>query len=351
MKYNFIILRILLAMVLFLMMAQSNLWADTEAHLVLAVGYRAFLLATPFFVHFGYSRGMSASLLLGIVALGLAYFSFNAWALGLFALSMAVSGYICKFSNSQTTKGAADNKVALNIGSLAAGFLILMTQQKDILIGLSIVALLAALFFSTRIKWDLKKEMQSPPIAKKKINFLHLAGWSLIGVATGIKLTGVFTILPQYLIHKMGILPNWFGTMLIINSLGVIFVQHRVLNYMGRSKRNLTLWLSTSAMILLAIPAFFHVEKEMGAILWIGLLTLGECALSHYDTVAKNQGYLFPKELMVGVGSFLTVYLGREFPEWSALSGSLGTVCLLIGFALTKTSFLFAFIFDRKLAS
>lgn len=351
MKYNFMILRILMAMVLFLMMAQSNLWADTQTHLVLAVGYRALLLATPFFVHFGYSRGLSTSLLLGIFALGFAYFSFNAWALGLFALSMAVSGYICKFSNSQTTRGAADNKVALNIGSLAAGLLILKTQDKNILIGLSILALIVALFFSTRIKWDLKKEVQAHSFSKNKINILHLTGWSLIGIATGIKLTGVFTILPQYLIHKMGILPNWFGTMLIINSLGVIFIQHRVLKYLGQAKRNWTLWLSTSAMLLLALPALFRVENKMGAILWIGLLTLGECALSHYDTVAKNQGYLFPKELMVGVGSFLTVYLGREFPEWSALSGTLGTVCLLLGFALTKTSFPFAFIFDRKLAS
>ena len=323
-------------MVLFLIMAQSNIWADTETHLVLAVGYRALLLATPFFVHFGYSRGMSVSLLLGILALGFAYFSFNSWALLLFALSMAVSGYICKFSNSHTAKGAADNKVALNIGSLAAGLLILWTQQKDILIGISILALLMALFFSTRINWDLKKEHHSSTLPLKKISFLHLAGWSLIGIATGIKLTGVFTILPQYLIHKMGILPNWFGSMLIINSIGVIFVQHRILSYLGRSKRNLTLLLSTSAMLLLAIPSFFHVATQTGAILWIGLLTLGECALSHYDTVAKNQGYLFPKELMVGVGSFLTVYLSREFPEWSGLSGGIGTACLLLGFVLTR---------------
>ncbi len=356
MKYNFIILRVLMALVLFLIMAQSNVWADTQSHLVLAVGYRALLVLTPFFVHFGYSKGMSISLLLGVLALGLAYFSFNTWALGIFALSMAVSGYICKFSNSQTIKGAADNKVALNIGSLAAGVLILWTQQKDILIGLSILALLVAYFFSTRIDWDVKKEIQLPTLCRQKINLFRLAGWSLIGIATGIKLTGVFTILPQYLIHKTGTLPNWFGAMLIINSLGVIFVQHQVLNYLGRSKKNLTLLLSTSAMILLAIPSLFNVENQMGAILWIALLTLGECALSHYDTVAKNQGYLFPKELMVGVGSFLTVYLGREFPEVSGLSGGLGAACLLIGFALTKAptsgrKYLKLFTFDRDLAS
>ncbi len=228
-------------MVLFLIMAQSNVWADTETHLVLAVGYRALLVATPFFVHFGYSRGMSISLMIGILSLLLAYFSFNALALGLFSLGMAVGGYICKFSNSHTTKGAADNKVALNIGSLAAGFLLLWTQEKNILIGLSIVALMVALYFSTFIDWDLSKVTQSTTLLKKKNNFLHLIGWSLIGIATGIKLTGVFTILPQFLIHKMGILPNWFGSLLIINSLGVIFVQHRVLKYLGGSKRNWTL--------------------------------------------------------------------------------------------------------------
>ncbi len=47
---------------------------------------------------------------------------------------------------------------------------------------------------------------------------------------------------------------------------------------------------------------------------------------------------LFQVETLVGVGSFLTVYLGREFPDFSALSGGIGTACLLLGFVLTKTS-------------
>jgi hypothetical protein len=344
MKNPFMLIRVLTAMILFLILAQANLWADTRAHLILAVGYRAFLLAAPFFLYLGLSNGMRLALGIGVASMIFSLFSFNSFALGCFAISMAVSGYICKDVNSHSSQGAADNKVALNIGSLMAGLLVMFFSNKNLLLSLSAISLTIAFYYSFRIDWNkvanndlsLKETSKDMPVKKDGIPFIPLLGWSLIGIATGIKLTGVFTILPQFLIHQTGALPSWFGSLIIINSLGVVFLQHFVLKFLDNSKKDLTLFFSCTAMLLLAAPALFHVEYFWSSMVWIALLTLGECALSRYDRIAKEEGFLFPKEVMVGIGSFITVILSRDFPNAIYISGLFGTFCLLLGFALTR---------------
>lgn len=334
MKYHLMGIRILTATVLFLILAQANVWADTQSHLVLAVGYRTFLLAAPLFLYFGLSYGMRMALGLGVVSIALAMIAANSLSLGFFALSMAVSGYITKFVSSHSSQGAADNKVSLNIGSLFAGLLVMGISSKEILLPLSVVLLAWALYLSFKLDWkklglaDLQTVAQK---TKHPKNFISLLRWSLIGIATGIKLTGVFTILPQYLIYKSGSLPSWFGSLIVINSLGVIFFQHRVLNFLDRTNKKMTLLFSLTAMALLALPAVMHVEGIASAVIWISLLTFGECALSHYDKFSRQAGYLFEKELMVGVGSFITVALSRDFSNHIYLSGLIGFVCLLLG--------------------
>ena len=84
-------------------------------------------------------------------------------------------------------------------------------------------------------------------------------------------------------------------------------------------------------MALLALPGVFYNKSLVFASVWISLLTLGECALSRYDCLAREDGYLFPKEVMVGIGSFATVMLSCHFPEQIYWSGILGIACLAIG--------------------
>ncbi len=328
------LIRVITAIVLFMVLAKANLWADTKTHLVLAVGYRTFLLAAPFFMYFGIANGMRSSLLIGALALGFSLYSFNYIAMGLFALSMAVSGYISKYVNSNTSRGAADNKVSLNVGSLIAGGLVALSADKSLLLSGSIVLLLYGFYLAMKIPWNkiLESEKATENLEiKTKVQMVPLVGWILIGVATGIKLTGIFSILPQYLIHKTGSLPSWYGSMIILNSVGVIFFQHKILNYLGKSKKNMTFVFSISAMALLAMPAVMHVEQIGMAVIWLLLLTLGECALSRYDKLAKDYGYLFYKEIMVGVGSFITVYLSRDYSAHIYLSGFVGIISIAVG--------------------
>lgn len=165
-----------------------------------------------------------------------------------------------------------------------------------------------------------------------------LIGWALVGIATGIKLTGIFVVMPQYLISTTGSLPKWFGAMIILNSVLVVLAQHHVMAKLDKAGENATLWTSLTAMILLAVPSLFWIQNLGCATLWITLLTLGECALSRYDSIARKDGYLFIKELMVGIGSLITVLISRNFSGHIYLSGLIGALCILIGIAATRKS-------------
>lgn len=337
-----VLVRTLSACVLFLMLAKVNIWADTSTHLVLAVGYRALLLSAPLFLFLGVSNGLRLSLAAGLVSILTMFFGLNAFSIGLFALSMAVSGYICKYVNSHSLKGAADNKVSLNVGSLLSGFLIFLISNQNFLLVFSTLAMTATVYFAFKLNWDqtLAFEQQSQTASPRQAHrpLLNLTGWTLIGLATGIKLTGVFAILPQYLMLKDHILPNWYGGMIVVNSLGVIFFQHRILRLLNSQRAFWTPLCAATAMLLLAMPAAFHVENLFMALLWVSLLTFGECALSSYDKWAVDEGRLLPKELFVGVGSFLTVYLSREHTVWIHLSGLIGLFCLIAGVVFVALS-------------
>ena len=335
MRIKMMWIRILSAAALFLILAQANVWADTQAHLVLAVGYRAFLIAAPLFLGMGLSTAMRMALTLCVLGTVGALFSVNAFSLGILALGMAISGYFAKYVAAHTSQGAAENKVSLNIGSLSSGLLLMTMMKREWALSLMAVLLIIALFISFKVDWngltDTKIKGDSKGPEQKKFKWLPLVGWSLIGVATGIKLTGMFAILPQYLILTMGGLPPWFGSLMILNSLAVILLQHRILKWLDRSAPYLTLILSFTTMLVLALPGILKVEKLGLSVVWIMLLTVGECALSRYDRLAKEDGYLFFKELMVGIGSLATVTLSRSFTVDIYWSGVLGMFCLVIG--------------------
>jgi hypothetical protein len=330
-------IRILTATVLFVVLSKVNLWADTRAHLVLAVGYRALLVLAPVLLVLGVGGAMRLSLAVATIGLIWAIFSVDVGSMFLIALGMAVSGYLAKLISSQSSRGAADNKVSLNLGSLASGGLLLLISGQKPLLWVSIFCVGFSFFLAMRIDWASEGgflDRGGSGARKTPMQAGRLVGWGLIGLATGVKLTGVFTILPQYLMAKTGALPSWFGIMVITNSVGVIVVQHRIMEWLDRKSPMTTFLTAGSAMVLLALPGVFQVERPLLSLLWISLLTLGECALSRYDRLAQGAGYLFTKELTVGVGSLLTVLLSRNHALDAMWSGVLGTAAFMAGVAL-----------------
>ncbi len=339
MKSSLMWIRLLTAAVLFVLLSKVNVWADTGSHLVLAVGYRALLLMAPLFLLRGAASAMKWSLVSALSGGLWALCSVDVISMFLIALGMAVSGYVAKLVLSQTSRGAADNKVSLNLGSLVSGALLLLISGRISMLLAMVGCLLVSLVLAFRMSpssWSGLLGGESQPEKPRNFRLSATLGWGLIGVATGVKLTGVFTILPQVLLAKTGVLPSWFGTMVMINSVGVILVQHRVMRWLDGHSPRLTFTVAGSAMVLLALPSMFRVQYPVFAGLWIGLLTLGECALSRYDRIAQSEGYLFTKEVMVGTGSLLTVLLSRDHaldPMWS---GVIGTFAFVAGVVLVS---------------
>ncbi|MEN9723666.1 MAG: hypothetical protein RJB38_1652 [Pseudomonadota bacterium] len=335
-------IRVLTALVLFTFLAKANVWASTQAHMVLAVGYRALLVFAPLVLRLGFARALQGSLALSLVGAVLSVVSIHWSSMFFLATGMAISGYLAKWLSSQSDQGAADNKVSLNLGSLASGALLWSVQSRPLLMVLLVVALGASLFLSFRIPIASAEPVSTPQgqhdQGAESAHAITLLGWALVGIATGIKLTGIFTILPQYYLSKLEVLPNWFGALIMLNSLGVVFAQHRVMRWLAKRPERDTFLVSLSAMVLLALPGVLFVDIPAMAVLWVGLLTLGECALSRYDRLAQSTGSLWIKEFMVGAGSWLTVFLTRHHHHWISASGIAGSLALVAGVLLLTSS-------------
>ncbi|MGW1074994.1 hypothetical protein [Streptomyces sp. NPDC002537] len=144
----------------------------------------------------------------------------------------------------------------------------------------------------------------------------HKAGWMLLGVAIGIKLFAVFAVLPQYLLAKSGTLPGWYGCLVGLNAIVIVLLQKPVMTWItGRgteaTRTRAVLVALACCMIVLAVPGWFHVERPAGALTWILLCSVVECAAGYLDVAASGAGCLFHKEAAAGLGAGLCVALSR----------------------------------------
>ena len=141
--------------------------------------------------------------------------------------------------------------------------------------------------------------------------------WVIAGIIMGIKLFGVFSILPQAILLKTGELPAWYGLMLILNSAVVVFAQVPVMKLIertGRFKVVAVIGIIVGGFAVLSSPAAFHVETLVGALIWVALLSIAECAFSYLDYFSVKQNNMFVKEVSLGVGAGLTVLIMRVVP-------------------------------------
>lgn len=123
------VIRMITAVSLFAVLGKANVWLDTATNSILALGYRALLLLLPLTLLILGRRSLSVTLLcasLGLVLLALtSQQGMVMFAAGLFAYGIAIAGYLIKSEAAQTREGAAYNRVAMNMGSLVAGLILL----------------------------------------------------------------------------------------------------------------------------------------------------------------------------------------------------------------------------------
>lgn len=326
-------IRFVTATCLFSFLGKANLWLNPFSNILLAFGYRFFLIFSPLFDRLKKSYAIALSIFsAGLGSLFFLSSSTLLLLLGAFlvALGLSVSGYLIKLGVAESASGAAWNKIALNAGSLLAGLILLLSiHSKYIFFGVSAFVLIIissiALFF---IPNESKKIRLSIP---SKISIRPLFTWILVGCVTGIKLFAVFSVLPQYLIYQFNYLPHWYGVMVFLNSIVIVLFQmpiiHQIKKIKGDSKIFILLLGSIFiGMFLISFPRLLYAENFFGALVWTSILSVIECMISYFDVQASVKGYLFIKEVSVGLGAGATVLCSRMliFPYSAWCVGVLG---------------------------
>jgi hypothetical protein len=341
--HRLFIVRIATAMALFAVLGKANIWLDLTTNGVLAVGYRVLLLLTPLTLILIGAKSLSFSAAVAAGALLILsvtnQFTFAIAAALMFAYGIAVAGYLIKSEAAQTKEGAAYNKIALNLGSLLAGLILIVPNlgAAQFFLGMAIVLLLCV-----PLTWCKTMPATSAPrlmITQK--NWLGQLAWATAGVVIGIKLFAVFAVLPQAILSKVGVLPGWYGFMLILNSAIVIILQMpimRLIEQMGRYSLHGIIAVIAIGFVALAMPRAFHVHTFWGAVIWITLLSIAECSFSYLDYFAARQNGIFIKELAVGIGAGMTVFVMRVVSEplSSALLAAIGVAGIAVWLLLTR---------------
>jgi len=315
------VIRMITAVSLFAVLGKANVWLDTATNSILALGYRALLLLLPLTLLILGRRSLSVTLLcagLGLVLLALtSQQGVVMFAAALFAYGIAIAGYLIKSEAAQTKEGAAYNRVAMNMGSLVAGLILLsplLTPTTFFLGAAAFVLLCLPIAFGATFT---TAPGVAPAVAHEGSGWRNKLPWVVAGIIMGIKLFGVFSILPQAILLETGELPAWYGLMLILNSAVVVFAQMPVMKLIertGRFKVLTVIAIIAGGFAVLSSPALFHVETLLGALVWVALLSVAECAFSYLDYFSVKQNNMFVKEVSLGVGAGLTVLVMRVVP-------------------------------------
>ncbi len=340
-------IRFATATFLFAFLGKANIWLNPLSNILLAIGYRFFLVLSPIFSKI--ARKYAITLALIFSAIGTMLFAFHQnyiLAIGaiLVGVGFSVSGYLIKSEASETPSGAAHNKVALNAGSLLSGLVLLISlNSKHIFFLISAVILLAISLISFCV--TRKKENIVLPIPKTFCK-RKWAGWLFVGIAVGIKLFGVLSVLPQYILTHKGILPNWYGFTLFVNSGIIILLQLPIIHFIEKFKKNnygfkITLIVMLLGMVLISFPQAFYAYTLIGSLIWTIFLSVVECFASYLDVQSSRAGFLFIKEVAVGLGAGITVFFSRCLnPHYSSIAiGSVGIISILLAVSLLYDDF------------
>ncbi len=327
--------RLISALCLFWILAEANVWLDPTNNVLLVLGYRLFILFTPFlFLFFKHKLTFVAMF---ILELGIALWLLNLTLIGTlcFAIGISVSGYMLKYYSSFSTKGAAGNKIALNLGSILSGCMIALSLSKSAtLISCSLLIIISLLSFAKYFYRDniAKFSSQKNHFSLRGLFSKKGLAWSIIGFVIGVKLISFVSILPQFaMLGNNGILPHWFGLILILNSLIVVTLQMPIMNLVSKLNRTQAIFPLFLGMLIILFSSAFNITSIFGAFIWTFALSIIECSISYLDKLSQDDGCLLIKEASVGLGSALTVYFVRFFsPNIGAIYIGLTAIGLLI---------------------
>lgn len=326
-------LRFLSAATLLTFIAQSNVWMSPVMATILILGYRLGVFVTPWFQRVFKSYSGPASFAMAALGAIAWHFGHEEIAAPLTALGMAISSYLIKAKAAHTARGAAWVAVAMNAGSLAAGaVLALAVGEKSLVIlgGAGVLAVCAALAF----KLDETSEAHAPTTPPRSLSSARaVATWTMLGMATGILVFAVFSVLPQTLMANplhTGALPEWYGWLVSINAAIVVVVSVPLARYTSRYDLTGGVVPLIFGLITLLMPLILPVGTFAGALIWVCLISLCESGLSALDHLAVKDRSLLVKDASFGVGAGLCMLVSRL-----GAGETSGMVMGLVGLAFT----------------
>ncbi len=320
-QYCIYIARLLSACCFFIFLTTANTWMDTLNNSILVFGYRFFILLAPLFLIL--TKRWITFIAFFISMIGMACWFKNEMLLGtiLFSMGISIGGFVLKYYTSKTSEGIAGNRIALNVGGFLSGIVILFPANYQLFLWVGIGLMLITLICSIFIGKEEKNENETQKINFSFVKLMSLRGiaWSVVGIVAGIRFAAVISILPQYLIDYYGSLPNWYGFMISLDTLMVIFFQSYITRFMKHFDLNQSLFTLLFSMIIVAVPGIFFCQTILGAMIWTMIIVILECAISYLDLFSREEGTLLIKEFFMAIGLTATVFFVRSFDVISAI--------------------------------
>ncbi|MBP9741754.1 MAG: hypothetical protein KBD37_00175 [Burkholderiales bacterium] len=294
------------------------------------------MVATPLLILTAKKQSLSISISIATIGLCLLFFSntdIRLLAIIFISIGISISGYLIRFEAAETPSGAAYNKIAVNIGSVLSGlFLYFSIKNQTAFLLISIIIFVFIILLTiNRTKHSIHTIQNNKFSRDPRI----ILGWIFLGISIGIKMYSLYSLLPQYLLSQLKILPTWYGFLITINGLVIIFLQLPIMQLITRSATNngplkITFTIMGSGMLLITalyLPIFTNI---IILCVWVILLSLVECAVSYLDVAGVKMNSLFIKELFIGVGGGICVLCGRLFSVHvaSLMTGTIGLITM-----------------------
>lgn len=303
---------------------------------IFVAGYRSLLAFSPY-IHKIFGRyDLLFSILLSIsgivICFGLHFYSIGAV---LIAMGLSVGGFILKAIAAETPALSGLNKVAITGGNIGAGAILFLTNNYyTSSIAIVLILLISSCFF--KMPESRKRNIITPFTVKMLLqNKTSNLVWWFFGIAIGIRVFGMYIIMPQYLVQNLGYIPQWYGLSLVLYGIMVILTQIPVI----REKIAFSLVTSMVALggscIIMSLPNLFCVETFIGAMLWCFCLAIEELFAPFIDFYAARSNHLLIKEISIGMGGVLC-FLSTLTKVATETLGILSILCILAGAFMYK---------------
>lgn len=277
--------------------------ASALAGMILVAGYRSLLALSPNFSSLFGARDLRYAIILALTGV-LLFFMTQLYVIGalMMAAGLSVGGFILKAIAAETPSTSALNKIAITSGNIGAGAILLLTENNTLASIAAITMLLSLTLFIRTPAAHKRPVIKSLSLTEIYDNATSHLVWLCFGIAIGMRVFGMYIILPSYLNKTLGYLPDWYGLTFVVYGLTVILTQLPALS----KARSFSLTASIIALalscIIMGLPNLFHAETLVGALVWCLCLALEELFSPYIDFHAARANHLLTKEISIGIG-------------------------------------------------